>query len=266
MEGILRIALVSRWRMDPIEFADKRLFDLRHELEHVRQGSVGYEQQAEESKLLLKYATPIERYALEKSIAGYAETAMHAYNLTKEKKLKNPLFIAMENIYPESYGGHPTELKELVLEELKLNPSVKMIVFANYRDTIDNIIHELKKMNVKCTKLIGQKAGLTQKEQISTVNDFKESEANILIGTQILEEGLDVPGGIDVAMFYEPISSELRRVQRMGRVARIKAGKIIFLITKDTRDEAYFWASYHKERKMNKILYGLKKKNLQDFF
>ncbi|MDP2750167.1 MAG: TIM barrel protein [Nanoarchaeota archaeon] len=101
---------------DPVEYLNRSIFSTRHDIENIRQGSVGYEQSAEESRLLLRYAQPIEKYALEKSVAGYAEAAMHAYNLTKEKKLKKPVFIALENIFPESYGSHPQELKSLIFK------------------------------------------------------------------------------------------------------------------------------------------------------
>jgi ERCC4-related helicase len=35
-------------------------------------------------------------------------------------------------------------------------------------------------------------------------------------------------------------------------------------VTKGTRDEGYYWSAFHKERKMRKILYDMKEKNLGD--
>ncbi len=162
---------------------------------------------------------------------------------------------------------HPKfeKLKEIILQELKINNKIKIIVFANYRNTVSEILNLLDKNNIKCKMLIGQKSGLTQKQQIDTIHEFEESDDNVLVGTQILEEGIDVGGGIEVAVFYDAIPSDIRRIQRMGRVARIKTGKVIFLITKDTRDEAYFWSAYQKEKRMKKMLYGLKERGLKDF-
>jgi len=122
----------------------------------------------------------------------------------------------------------------------------------------------LKANSIKSMKLIGQNKGLTQKQQISTIKEFEESDDNVLICTSIGEEGLDIKGA-NVVIFFEAIPSEIRRIQRMGRVARLQAGKILFLVTKNTRDEAYFWSSYQKEKKMKKTLYGLKEKNIQEF-
>jgi len=184
--------------------------------------------------------------------------------ILQDKKIQEAIKNCNELV--EKNIDHPKfdKLKEFILNEIKNNKNIKIILFANYRDTIDNIITELRKLDVKCVKLIGQNKGLTQKQQINTVKTFEESDDNILICSSIGEEGLDIKG-VNVVIFYEAIPSEIRRIQRMGRVARLEAGKIMFLITKNTRDEAYFWSSYQKEKKMKKTLYGLKEKNIQEF-
>jgi len=166
-----------------------------------------------------------------------------------EKKIEHPKF---------------SKLKEIIFNEIELNRDVKIIVFANYRDTVAEILSILKMNSVKSMKLIGQNKGLTQKQQINTIREFEESDDNVLICTSIGEEGLDIKGA-NLVIFFEAIPSEIRRIQRMGRVARLQAGKILFLVTKNTRDEAYFWSSYQKEKKMKKTLYRLKDKNIQEF-
>jgi Fanconi anemia group M protein len=101
---------------------------------------------------------------------------------------------------------------------------------------------------------------MTQEEQIETLRRFKEGEFNTLIATSIGEEGLDIPA-VSYVIFYESVPSELRRIQRSGRTGRTAPGKIIFLITKDTRDESYYWASFVREKKMKGIIYDMKKKS-----
>ena len=70
-----------------------------------------------------------------------------------------------------------------------------------------------------------------------------------------------------LVVFYEPIPSAVRKIQRTGRTARTKPGKVVVLITKGTRDEAYHWTSYHKEKKMIGILRHIKsgQKDITDF-
>lgn len=98
--------------------------------------------------------------------------------------------------------------------------------------------------------------GLTQKEQMERLERFKSGACNILVCTSIGEEGLHISDA-DTAIFYEPVPSEIRSIQRRGRVGRSKVGRVITLMTKGTRDEAYYWSSLQKEKRMKGILYSL---------
>ena len=89
------------------------------------------------------------------------------------------------------------------------------------------------------------------------MNDFKENKYNVIISTSIGEEGLDIPR-VNTVIFYEPVPSAIRKIQRTGRTARHEKGKVIVLMTKNTRDEVYFWISHNKEKRMYKLLEGLK--------
>ena len=187
-----------------------------------------------------------------------------AKNILNNKEMQEAINLA--NLLINQNKEHPKfdKLREIILDEIKINPNIKIIIFANYRDTIEEILKLLKNNDVKCKKLIGQKKGLTQKQQINTIREFEESDDNVLVTSQIGEEGLSI-SGLDIAIFFENTASERRKIQRAGRVARLEAGKVIFLIAKGTRDEAYFWASYQKEKKMKKILYNLKEEGLGNF-
>ena len=125
------------------------------------------------------------------------------------------------------------------------------------RKIISRLLEVLKNV---CSpiSLIGQSGekGLSQKEQIDAVKDFEAGVYNCLITSSIGEEGLHISSA-DIAIFYEPVASEIRTIQRRGRVGRTKLGKIIFLITKDTRDEANFYSAGRKEKKMKEILKGM---------
>jgi len=170
----------------------------------------------------------------------------------------------IEDLYSRGVD-HPklVKLKEIISELLKENPKVKIIVFANYRNTVDKINNMILASGIKSQILIGQTIksgkGMTQEQQIETLKKFGSGEFNVLVGSSISEEGLDVPA-VDYAIFYEPVPSEIRTIQRRGRIGRQTTGKLIFLITKDTRDETYYYSALHKEKRMKGILYDIKKK------
>jgi len=154
---------------------------------------------------------------------------------------------------------HPKmkKLVEIVKKEIEQKKNVKIIVFANFRDTVDKIKKVLQAEGVEAREFIGQTKksgkGLSQKEQIQIINEFEYELFNVLIATSIGEEGLSIPA-VDVVIFYEPIPSEIRTIQRRGRTGRTEAGKVIFLITKNTRDEWYFWSAHRKEKRMKSII------------
>ena len=187
-----------------------------------------------------------------------------AKRLLKDNKFVDAMFAVA------SYDGeHPklNVLIELLREEIRVNPSTRIIVFTNYRDTAEMIIsalHDLKseKEGIRPVKFIGQASkgedkGLKQKEQVEIINKFKEGVFNVLIATSVAEEGLDIPA-TDLVLFYEPIPSAIRSIQRKGRTARKKVGKVIVLIAKGTRDEAYYWLSRSKEREMRRRISELR--------
>lgn len=165
---------------------------------------------------------------------------------------------------------HPKmlELTKIVKKIFDENKDAKIIIFSNYRNTVNQIVQALGKIeSAMPISFIGQATksdydeGLTQTEQIKRLQLFIDGYYNCLVGTSISEEGLDIPA-VDVAIFYEPIASEIRSIQRRGRVGRSVKGKIFVLIAKNTRDEAYYWSSHHKERRMKSILTKMQGKEL----
>ncbi len=160
----------------------------------------------------------------------------------------------------ESGSRHPKigKLCSIVEQQLRKKPESKIIIFANYRSTVKEIVDVLGRIKrAKPVEFIGQRSGITQKEQMKRLGDFRSGAYNVLVGTSISEEGLDIPE-MDMAIFYEPVPSEIRSIQRRGRVGRQKFGRIIILITRGTRDEAYFWTARAKEKRMKKTLYDMK--------
>ncbi len=170
----------------------------------------------------------------------------------------------------ETSEEHPKveKLKDVIKKEIEINKNVALIIFSHYRDNIFNL-HNLLEEVCRPVVLIGQggEKGLSQKEQIDVIKDFNAGYFNCLITSPIGEEGLHIPSA-DTAIFYDSVPSEIRTIQRRGRVGRTKVGKIIFLITKNTRDESYYWSAYRKEKRMKEVLRNMQHKTqhiLSDF-
>src|ERR671919_428585 len=140
----------------------------------------------------------------------------------------------------------------------KGNYFVKAIVFTQYRDTAQHIVDILNNNGIKASRFVGQTkkqgdVGMKQEEQGQVLESFRKGEFSVLVATSIAEEGLDIPE-VDLVIFYEPIPSEIRYIQRRGRTGRRASGSVIILAAKDTIDERYLNASKRRMERMNQTI------------
>lgn len=160
---------------------------------------------------------------------------------------------------------HPklSRVMGVVARQLTEHPDSRILVFTHYRDTCDLVASKLGKVEgARVAKLVGQsdrkgERGLRQREQVGVLQRFRDGEFNVLVATSVGEEGLDV-ASTDLVVFYEPVPSEIRSIQRRGRTGRSRAGNVVIMITKGTRDEAYYYSSLNKEKAMRRRLRTMK--------
>ncbi|ODS41390.1 MAG: hypothetical protein A7315_06410 [Candidatus Altiarchaeales archaeon WOR_SM1_79] len=159
---------------------------------------------------------------------------------------------------------HPKldKVVEVVKERISKNKDYRTIIFTQYRDSVDKIIEKLNDADILAREFIGQavkgkQKGMTQKEQSDALDKFRAGEFGVLVATAVAEEGLDIPK-VDSVIFYEPIPSDIRSIQRRGRTGRSDVGEVIILMAKNTRDEGYYWASVGKEKRMQGVVRGMR--------
>ncbi len=155
------------------------------------------------------------------------------------------------------------KILEILEQQFSEKPDSKVIVFTHYRDTSELMVGEIRRRPwAKPFRFVGQAdrgedLGLKQKEQVELVEKFKSGEYNIMVATSVAEEGLDIPS-TDLVVFYEPIPSEIRTIQRRGRTGRNRPGRVVVVVTRDSRDEAYLYSATRKEKKMHEELNRLR--------
>jgi len=188
------------------------------------------------------------------------------------KKRKTNRFLAFPEIHrfrneskdlPELHPK-PEQVKRLVKEARIEAPSGRVIVFTEYRDTVEILQSLLDGFDgLRSGRFIGQsgsgkRSGMRQREQLAQLQRFRDGEIDILIATSVAEEGLDVPSA-DHVILYEPVPSAIRAIQRRGRTARQRAGKVHVLIANGTRDEVVKHASSSREKRMYATLERMKR-------
>lgn len=205
-------------------------------------------------------------YSLKKYFESLYEESLRTNIKASKNLFIDPYFKSAYHLTELMYQNneeHPklTKLKEIVENIKQKKPKVKILIFTQYRDSVSKIVEELKDIT-KVQKFIGQankgEKGLSQKEQKEIIQKFSENEFDVLVSTSVAEEGLDIPA-VDYVIFYEPVPSAIRHIQRKGRTGRQEIGEIFILVTRKTRDEAYRWSAYHKENRMYRLLEDLKR-------
>ncbi len=169
-------------------------------------------------------------------------------------------YLSVWEIVRTSNTEHPkiSRLLGLVSQILDSEPDNKIIVFAQYRESCDVIADKLSVVSAaKVCKLIGQaNGGLKQKEQIGILDKFRNGEYNIVVSTSVGEEGLDI-ASTNAVIFYEPIPSEIRTIQRRGRTGRKNDGEVYVLVASGTMDEVMEASAQKKEQMMKDRLVTL---------
>ncbi|PSQ50211.1 Hef nuclease [Halobacteriales archaeon SW_6_65_15] len=164
----------------------------------------------------------------------------------------------------EEYDGlHPkySRARMRIAETLGIENGERVIVFTESRDTAEALT-EFLGQHFDAQRFVGQgdkdgSDGMTQKQQQEVLDRFKANEFEVLVSTSVAEEGLDVPE-VDLVLFYEPVPTAIRSIQRKGRTGRQAKGRVAVLLAEDTRDEAYFWISKRREDEMEEELRKLK--------
>ncbi|XP_038071924.1 uncharacterized protein LOC119740630 isoform X2 [Patiria miniata] len=132
--------------------------------------------------------------------------------------------------------------------------STRVMIFAQYRDSVNEIAEMLNRHRplLRCMGFVGQAStgknskGISQKEQLRVVKEFREGGYNTLVCTCVGEEGLDI-GDVDLIVCYDAHKSPIRLVQRMGRTGRKRQGRIVMLVTEGKEAAIYDRSQYSKK-------------------
>ena len=174
----------------------------------------------------------------------------------------NDMIMAFEGVSKLKKEGVEHPKLERIAKVASVYKGKKTLIFTQYRDSVDAIIERLNAYDLTAREFIGQasksgRRGMTQKDQLNALESFRMGKYDALVATSVAEEGLDIPR-VDAVIFYEPVPSEIRTIQRRGRTARTHAGSVHVLMAKGTRDQAYYWSSFHKEKRMGAVMSRMK--------
>ncbi|MBY9011446.1 MAG: DEAD/DEAH box helicase family protein [Candidatus Lokiarchaeota archaeon] len=213
--------------------------------------------------LLLTFLEKLEWKADQDILSAKRITNSEHYKFIKNNVLQNKI---------EEYS-HPKieKLFSIVSDELENYHNTKIIIFTQYREMAELLKNKFRnhfgsQLNVE--KFIGQSTkvndlGYSQDKQGEILKEFKKGTIDVLIATSVAEEGLDIPN-VDAIIFYEPVPSEIRLIQRRGRTGRHGPGRCYLLVARSSIDVPFYKAADKKESAMNWVLSHSKQLELCD--
>lgn len=269
--GLLMKAIKWIFKKDLIELGEVLRYKLELTMEEQR-GPLYIAMLNQSSALTLMYCLELIESQGSYSLKAFLDRIDEDENNAHTFLLKDPRMMEIKTLVEGIVKEHPKILHLLQLikdhhhhqlpsiNDVRNIPNLKskILVFTQYRDTARHIVEVLEKNDIKTSRFVGQAKrigdeGMKQDEQAAVLESFRNSDFDVLVATSIAEEGLDIPE-VDLVIFYEPISSEIRYIQRRGRAGRKSSGSVIILATKDTIDMRYLYASKMRVEKMTNSL------------
>jgi ERCC4-related helicase len=270
--GLLMKAIKWIFKKDLIELGEALRYKLELTMEEQR-GPLYIAMLNQSSALTLMYCLELIESQGSYSLKAFLDRIDEDENNAHTFLLKDPRMMEIKTLVEGIVKEHPKILHLLQLikdhhhhhqlpsiNDVRNIPNLKskILVFTQYRDTARHIVEVLEKNDIKTSRFVGQAKrigdeGMKQDEQAAVLESFRNSDFDVLVATSIAEEGLDIPE-VDLVIFYEPISSEIRYIQRRGRAGRKSSGSVIILATKDTIDMRYLYASKIRVEKMTNSL------------
>ena len=199
-------------------------------------------------------STALRAYLLRLQTEGQGGGSKASQRICTDPRFQR--LLTLSDSWTEELHPKAAAVVRIIQEQMTEFPDSKIIVFVTYRDSVQMLVDYLNDAGITARRFVGQASrdtekGLSQKQQIEAIRQFREGEYSVLVATSVGEEGLDIPA-TDLVVFYESVPSEVRSIQRKGRTGRNTSGKVIVLITKGTADETFRWVSNAKEKQMLK--------------
>ncbi|MFL6454695.1 MAG: helicase-related protein [Nitrososphaeraceae archaeon] len=253
------------FKRDLIQAGDLLRYNLELTMEEQR-GPIYIALSNQSAALSLMYCIELMGSQGSYSLKAFLDRAEKDDSKTQSFLRRDPRILEAKALISGIQKEHPKVKRVLELVKQHLQYSVngpeesrsRILIFTQYRDTARHITDILSKSSIRSSRFVGQAKrqgdeGMRQEEQATVLELFRNGEFNVLVATSIAEEGLDIPE-VDLVIFYEPIPSEIRYIQRKGRTGRKSAGSVIILAANETVDRRYHLASQRRIEMMHKRL------------
>ena len=142
----------------------------------------------------------------------------------------------------------------------KYHPDFSGLVFVKQRATVSAMVkllevHPLMKDRFRCAAFVGYSSSGSRKESLGdlhdvqcqrdTLNEFRGGQRNLIISTDVLEEGIDI-SACSVVICYDKPPNLKSFIQRRGRARQKKSTYAIMLTGDDETSHLDRWQELEK--------------------
>ena len=133
-----------------------------------------------------------------------------------EKVAVNAVSSAADTIQQYLYTTNKNNKKELLLHILKDSKLDQVLLFSRTKHGADKIVRNLKKKNINCAAIHGDR---NQNQRQRALKDFKDGKIRMLVATDIAARGIDI-SKLRYVINYDIPNEPETYVHRIGRCGR----------------------------------------------
>ena len=133
-----------------------------------------------------------------------------------EKVAVNAVSSAADTIQQYLYTTNKNNKKELLLHILKDSKLDQVLLFSRTKHGADKIVRNLKKKNINCAAIHGDRS---QNQRQRALKDFKDGKIRMLVATDIAARGIDI-SKLRYVINYDISNEPETYVHRIGRCGR----------------------------------------------
>ncbi|KAJ1080569.1 hypothetical protein NDU88_000764 [Pleurodeles waltl] len=167
-----------------------------------------------------------------------------------------------------------TKLRRIIMEAFTKNEEARGIIFTKTRQSTFALlqwINENKKfeeVGVKADYIIGAGSTsefkpMTQNEQKEVINKFSIGKVNLLVATNVAEEGLDIKE-CNIVIRYETVTNEIAMVQARGR-ARADDSTYVLVASSRSGVREREDVNEYREKMMYTAIQNVQKMSSEDY-
>ncbi|MDG5775170.1 helicase-related protein [Haloarculaceae archaeon H-GB1-1] len=179
-----------------------------------------------------------DKQKAEEELAGLTITESDA-QLEEEIETLRDLVSLAEGIPVDSKAQKVRRYIQQLLEE---NPNEKVLLFTEYRDTLDYIL-DLVKDEPWADEILTIHGGVDKEDRAKIEDEFNHGQSRLLFATDAASEGIDLQHSCHIMVNYELPWNPNRLEQRIGRLHRYgqdKEVKVWNFTFEDTREGEIF--------------------------